>query len=515
MIGWAGELFVNRLALRYLENYVYVFGNASSAWGHERSMRRRHHYERSPSMTPRRYKSNWSRAIAIAAGLSLVAAACGGDDDETTSTTTAGTTAGTSAAVTTAPGATETTVGDATDTTESTESTDEASATTVADSPATTAAEAEEPAPAPTGDPIVLSVIGQGSGPIAQPEVYTGAEVAVAAINAAGGVTVPGQDVASPLEVLSCDGASTIDPNAPLQCARDAVEAGAVASVGKYSSGDDIFTEFESVSLPVIGNLAIGAGDLFNELSFPLLTSGVGAVAGLAKIAQDNGATTVALVTNDVPSGRAVVPLLLPGLNDPADLVAEVYLPLDPSSDITSFIAQATSADAILSLNSAGGQVRVINALAQAGYTGAIGVNASTLTEDTIDQIGAAADQVFAVSGFESVNSVDNPVIAQFREEMELYAPEAAVSEFSLNSWLAVYYAAGIIADVGTDRAAITAAANGREASLGVAPDFTLTQIPNPLNIPRVFRATIQEQHIEDGELLANEPGAFVDALAP
>jgi hypothetical protein len=464
-------------------------------------------------MTPRRHTSTWSRAIAVAAGLSLVAAACGGDDESTSTApagTTAGTTAATSAPGTTAAAATESTVGD---TTESSQPADEA-ATTVAENTATSAAvEEEEAAPAPTGDPIVLSVIGQGSGAIAQPEVYSGAEAAVAAINAAGGVTVPGQDTASPLQTLSCDGASTIDPNAPLQCARDAVEAGAVASVGKYSSGDDIYTEFESVSLPVIGNLSIGAGDLFNDLSFPLLTSSAGTVTGLAKVAQEKGATTVALITNDVASGRALPPFLLAGLDDPANLVAEVYLPLDPSADIASLVAQATSADAVLSLNSAGGHVRVISALTQAGYTGPIGVTANTINADTIAQIGAAADQLFVIGGFESVNSTDNPVIAQFREEMELYAPDAALSEFSLNSWLAVYYTAEIIEEVGTDRAAIAAAADGREVSIGVAPDFTLTPIPNPLNLPRVFRTTIQSQRVEDGLLVADEPGVFIDPL--
>ena len=436
--------------------------------------------------------------IAAAIVLSFAAASCGSDDDASPADSTADTTAA-STASTDAPEAT-------------TAVTEESTAGTEATTAGTEAAEApDDSVAAPTGDPIVLSVIAQASGPVAQPEIYDGAEAAVAAINEAGGVAAA-DGTSAPLEILSCDGASSTDPNAPLNCAREAVEAGAVASIAKYSSGDDIYTEFETAGVPVIGNIALSAGDFTNPLSYPLHPGSAGVAAGLGALAQSQGAKTVALITNDLESGRVLPQFITPFLEDPADLVSEVYLPLDPSSDISSLIAQATGADAVLSVNSAGGNIRVINALNQAGYAGDIAVAGLTVNQDMIDQIGEAADRLIIAGGWDAISSSDSELVAEFLADMAEYAPDAAISEYSLNSWLTVHYVADLLAETGPDSAAMIAALDGRPVDFDVAPPFTLGGGPeNPLGLSRIFRMTIQPQEVVDGAVVAIGDGEFID----
>jgi branched-chain amino acid transport system substrate-binding protein len=432
--------------------------------------------------------------MAAAIVLALTAASCGSDDDASEDDSTADTAATADTTGTSAESA-ETTEPSAADTEATTAGTD---------APADSAAE-------PTGEPIVLSVIAQASGPVAQPEIYDGAEAAAAAINAAGGVTST-DGSAAPIEILACDGASSTDPNAPLNCAREAVEAGAVASVAKYSSGDDIYTEFETAGIPVIGEIALSPGDFTNPLSYPLHPGSAGIAAGLGALAQSQGSKTVALITNDLESGRVIPSFVTPFLEDPADLVAEVYLPLDPSSDISPLIAQATGADAILSVNSAGGNVRVINALNQAGYTGDIAVAGLTVNDDMIGQLGDAADRLIIAGGWDAISSSDSELVAEFLADMAEYAPDGVISEYSLNSWLTVHYVADLLAETGPDSAAMIAALDGRPVDFDVAPPFTLGGgTPNPLGLSRIFRMTIQPQEVVDGEVVAIGDGEFID----
>jgi ABC-type branched-subunit amino acid transport system substrate-binding protein len=437
--------------------------------------------------------------LAATIAISLVATACGGDDDATDSSATT-----TVAEESAEPSAEETA-----------EPTAEPSAEESTEPTAEETAEptAEETA-APMGEPLVLSVIAQGSGPVAQPEIYDGADAAAAAINAAGGVTLPDGSV-SPIEILACDGASSTDPNAPLNCAREAVEAGALATVTKYSSGDDIYTELEPAGIPVIGEIALSPGDFTNPLSFPLHPGSAGIAAGLGALAQSQGHTTVALITNDLPSGRVIPDFVKPFLADPADLVAEIYLPLDPSADISSLIAQATGADAVLSVNSAGGNVRAINALNQAGYTGAIAVAGLTVNEEMIDQIGDAADRLIIAGGWDAIASSDSALVADFLADMAEYAPDAVVSEYSLNAWLTVHFVADVLAETGPDSAAIIAALDGRTVDYDIAPSFSLGGGPaNPLGLSRIFRMTIQPQQVVDGQVVAIGDGEFLDLNA-
>src|SRR5688572_9838520 len=94
----------------------------------------------------------------------------------------------------------------------------------------------DDAAPEPTeelaGEPIVISVISSNRAP----EIYDGANAAADAINAAGGVKDPSGGAARPVQILQCDADPVADPNAPTNCAREAIAAGAIAAAGKLSS---------------------------------------------------------------------------------------------------------------------------------------------------------------------------------------------------------------------------------------------------------------------------------------
>ncbi|MGH9050257.1 MAG: ABC transporter substrate-binding protein, partial [Acidimicrobiia bacterium] len=97
------------------------------------------------------------------------------------------------------------------------------------------------------------------------------------------------------VEVFECD--TGLDPNDTEQCARDAVEAGAVASVGfNGTTGANLLPILEGAGIPAVGTVPVSPVETSSPVSFPL-TSGVpGAFEALPIAIGDEGATNQALV---------------------------------------------------------------------------------------------------------------------------------------------------------------------------------------------------------------------------
>jgi ABC-type branched-subunit amino acid transport system substrate-binding protein len=424
----------------------------------------------------------WPAVFAVA----LVAGACS-DDDSASSDTTAPTSGATTSA--------------GTDTTSAGSS-----------APAGTTASGNEE---PTGEPILLSGMAPVEGITAQPEVFDGLEAAIAAVNASGGIPDPAGGPNRPLELVRCEATgATTDPSFARKCADDAIGQGVVASVGKYLFSQDGTKAFEQAQIPLLGAFPIEAEDYLNPAMFPLTGGAATEVPGAAIAAKEAGARTFGFISADNPAGRSIPSFITPVLGTDASITVEQYIPLDPSADVTPFVARIVSEnpDAVVMAQTSDNVVKLSTALRQAGYQGLIAATATTLNERAIEQMGSAADGVLAASGYEAVTNTDNETIAQFVEELEAYDADAAKSEFSLNSWLTVHYLAEVLAELPTiDGPTLLAALPGRQVDLGAAPPFVLGQQDNFLALPRVPRATVQLQKVEDGKVVVDGDGTFVD----
>jgi ABC-type branched-subunit amino acid transport system substrate-binding protein len=443
------------------------------------------------------------RSSALAIGLALIVGACSGDDDDGSEATTVETAvASDSSADATADSAADTTEASTADT---------AAETTAAAAAETTAASAVDE---PTGEPIKFAVTSAVEGIVGQPEVFDGADAATAAINAAGGIPDPAGGPNRPLEVVRCEAGAggSVSPDVALECARATLDEGIIAVVGKYLTGADGTKLWQEAGVPLLGTLPSDVEDFLNPASYPITGGATSSVGGAAYSLQQAGATTIALVTGDVAAGRSLPGFVTPVLDDPANLVNETYLPLDPSADYTPQLTQLASLnpDGVALIASTDINVRAITGLRQAGYTGLIAVVGTAASPAALEDLGEFAEGIIVAGAFAAPTDEGNAGVDQFNAEMDEYAPDALRNDFSVNAWVSVYVFADLLKTLDTiDAASLTAAMNGYQVDLrGLAPPFALN-VPVPGGLPRVFTSTFQPQIVEDGRIVST--GEFVD----
>jgi branched-chain amino acid transport system substrate-binding protein len=376
-------------------------------------------------------------------------------------------------------------------------------------------AETSSTVAAPTGEPIPISVM-YPAGLYGATDVLAGATSAVEAINAAGGVKDPAGGPNRPFELVACGPDPQKDPNGYVQCARDAIAANVIADVGKVANGTDEVTAFAEAGIPMVGTSPTGAQDFINDHVFPL-SGGALAVQGIVAALQADGAQTIGLVTLDVPTGKSLAGLLAPVLtNKAADIISQVYLPPDPSADLTPFVAQVVDAnpDGVLVAIASNQFGQVFQALRAGGYTGKIGTSNTIASPDNLELLGDAAEGLVISSDYRAVSDTSNPLIAAFNEDMAKYADGEAKDQYSLNAWLAVRVLRDVLENEVTEitPAAVLEALNGYPVDLeGVAPPFTLGTAGGTMPFPRIPRATVQFQIVKDGAIVAQGDGEFVD----
>lgn len=358
----------------------------------------------------------------------------------------------------------------------------------------------------PAGEPIKLSMIGIISGPAGSEFMSAGAEAAAQAINDAGGVD------GRPIEILACDGSiQAVDPTAGTECANDAIDAGVIATISKTNADDNTTNAFLDAGIASIAPFPIGSADLGAEGSYPFKS--VYELIGAAALLADEGAETIRMLAFQTPATGFTASLANEALRPRGlDLGDPIQVPPDPSTDLTPYIAQATSGtDGLIVALTKDGMIRAIKGARASGYTGLIAAPGQAVTPDLIEELGDDAEGLLAASEFEAVTSTSERV-QQFVAEMEAFDPDAPLDEQAINSWAAVHFVAELLETLPTiDAASLMEALPGATVDTGVRPTFELTSVPNPFDLPNVFIDTVQYQRVEDGELVAIGDGEFVN----
>lgn len=330
---------------------------------------------------------------------------------------------------------------------DSTESTGAPEATTAqpADTevPADTEAPGDTEAPAePTGEPIVLYSVIPMSGGVDLNPLRVGGEVAAAAVNAAGGIN------GRPLEFVACDNKTS--PSDSDACGREAVEAGATALVMSQDAFGGGITQASAAGIPSIANCICSAGDATDPLSFPTANGTVtqaahGVVAGVL------GAETVAAVLFDGAAGDVIASNVELGLA-PYDLKIDipVKIPLT-AGDLSPYIAQMSEADAIVLISSPATVLNLVRGLDQSGYDGILISSSSTAPIDGIQELGAAADGMYIVSGGLPSTEEGNPAIDQFNAEFDEFGDDSVVrTGYAVDAWANVHMLAEVMKGMDT-----------------------------------------------------------------
>jgi ABC-type branched-subunit amino acid transport system substrate-binding protein len=186
-----------------------------------------------------------------------------------------------------------------------------------------------------TGEPVkVMTLTAYDTDTLNVKAILDIAQGAVVQINNDGGLN--GHEV----ELVTCNEGA--DPNKAADCARQAVDEGVAALVGGFTAnGDAIMPILEEAGIPWFAPPGISSAELSSEDSYPI-TSGVLGLAGLGKLAAQDGCETVASVNYDLPSAGQIGQLVDIGLASEGAEASDL-IKVPPTTTDFSAIAQEAS----------------------------------------------------------------------------------------------------------------------------------------------------------------------------
>jgi branched-chain amino acid transport system substrate-binding protein len=355
---------------------------------------------------------------------------------------------------------------DSTTETVSTSSAAAAAPTAAADAPSSTAGTTVA---APQGEPIVLAMISQESGPAALPDARQAAEAAVAYVN-----TELGGAAGRPLQLETCvtDGS----PEQSSACANRLLEKGPVAFVAETELGTaGSVPIIEGAGVPLVGAAGITPELVGSRNAYAFGLDAVGDFAGWTKyLATDGGAKTINLLNLDVPAAgifEAIIRSVAEA--NGAKLGKVVSIPLN-ASDATSQVAAAAEGDpdVIMTTTSAQLCVPVSQAHASVAPSTKLFLPGICGSPQILEAAGSAIDGAYV--GFGSLNPYDtsDAQVETYRRALDTYGEgDVPLSQFAGNAFTAVVNLKDVID--GLDPASVTPEAISAAIQAGVdVPSF-------------------------------------------
>jgi branched-chain amino acid transport system substrate-binding protein len=328
--------------------------------------------------------------------------------------------------------------------------------------------------------PIKVMQIGTFESPgLSLIDAEYGVKARVAQINAAGGINGHKIDVSYCNDAFNADTAEA--------CARTAVQNGDVAIVGGASGVSPvIFPILKQAGIPWLAGTGSGGPiEQTSDLSYPLTGGTQSVEVGMGRILTDLGDKNIVVIVADAaaafPAGDAVKQGLTLGGGTSTRVLATIGAP-DFSSVASAALSHHPDGVAIASVPT--DAPRIILALRQAGYKGAISTLAGIVSEQAIQSLGSNAANLYLLSDLMPTTYTSNPAIQAFTAGMMAAGYGAAnIDTQSLGGWNAVNFFAAIVKYIGsgaiTSQAIIKELANlPSPISLGTVPDYK--GVPSP-----------------------------------
>jgi ABC-type branched-subunit amino acid transport system substrate-binding protein len=359
-----------------------------------------------------------------------------------------------------------------------------------------------------------------------------GAEAAVVAFNGRGGIG------GHCMELTTCD--TGLDPNGEVDCARELVDAGVVATVNDTTAANPtgVIEVTVPAGLPRVG-VSPGSEELQAENSYPISGGSVGTTFVMFPTLGRAGAEKMAMIHVDTPQIQALPPLVEPMLDaHGAELTEMVPVPAG-TTDYQQFViaAEESGADgALLALGEAEA-AQVLTAAEQLGSDLTFSTSLGSFGQAQIEELGGFAGQVVFNSEVPPATaSLDEwPVLADVIADMEASGePELARDQLKsspIRSWLAVNALVQVVEQYGdpddVSREAITAALGAAEGidMYGLIPDWTPTdgsgeglfgKVSNPWYYAITFDSDTDELVLADEQInLVEEIDGNLDYAQP
>lgn len=305
------------------------------------------------------------------------------------------------------------------------------------DQPDTDPAEAlGEPNPAMGDEPLVVgSFVDVGGAAIDIVEVQVGRQVGEQYTNEyLGGIGVAGQ----PIEVRYCETRNTAE--GATQCANEFVQDGVSAIVGTSSTvAEPGATISTAAGIPYVAAYGAATAELVTPGAYSLTGTTLGVLGAPAVYAQQEGLSTVGVLTIDVPSTTQGLDALATPAYEAAGVGLEVAAVPAGTADMTANVASVPDADLWLVLGDATFCVTALQAIqAQSPDTPTM-IVPQCVTPETAGQLTDGLDGVIAVAATRL--DPEDPEVQTFDSAVDLYAGEDAEGlsrEFMADGFLTI-----------------------------------------------------------------------------
>ncbi|MBL7499269.1 ABC transporter substrate-binding protein [Frankia sp. CNm7] len=350
----------------------------------------------------------------------------------------------------------------------------------------------------PSGDPIKIAAISGLSGGVStNPEYASGADAAVKAINARGGIK------GRPLELTHCDNHQNATDSA--KCYRDILADKDIVAIagGSDNYHDATATQIEAAKLPIIGQFPVSKFDLTNPLSFNVNGAVVVGFHGLTQDVVASGAKKVGLVTLDIPTADVIRKSVGDVLSKAGVEIVNNVRIAPSTADLSAPAQQVTqdNPDAVIWLTFAAQTSVAVKALRSTGYKKTVAFAGSAFNRADIEAMGAGGPLTVGLV-FPPAWDTSTTFGKQFNEDMKAYSPDGKIDELSLGSWLGVQLFAQLAATLPTiDRASVLAGLQKMPNvdTGGLTPPISFAD-KSPLPYASVYNPAYSVVHVTDGK---------------
>ena len=269
-----------------------------------------------------------------------------------------------------------------------------------------------------SGDTIKLMVIGELSSPVMSlPQLVVGGQAGANEVNAGGGVN------GHKIELLSCN--TQADPNVAATCARKAVSEKVSAVVGMLTvQSNSVQSILAAAKIPTIANAAFNALDYTSPNSFPATASPVANVGMALTMPGYQDCKHPAFLAMNNPAAQD-------GGNRVKNVYAKLNLDLKivnvnpDAGDIRPQVATLLSggSDCVHASVTPSIALSLIKNVADSGQKVKLSLMMTTTPLESLRQLGAAAQGVYASSPFQEPGTSD--AADKFATAMTAVDPEA------------------------------------------------------------------------------------------
>jgi branched-chain amino acid transport system substrate-binding protein len=355
------------------------------------------------------------------------------------------------------------------------------------------------------GSPITIEMIVPLSSVTPPTEDYQGAQAAVAAVNASGGIN------GHPLKVIVCDDKGTDSPTPSITCARNLVSnANVMAEVGDYEAyQEQVNTILAAAKIANVGPPPQSASVLSSSNSFPLLGS---EGAGLGTVLADAGATKIQVAYTNIAQAASALQFNQVTLQQGRGLKILGGIPVDLSAtDLTPNVQQGTKGDGVALAMEPVQFAQWLTVSRGGNYKQKLSVSGSVLVPQALSALGSKVDGVYVASA-SPIATGDEAGAVRFRAEMAKYQPKAVIDQVSLLGWMDTWAFAQVARTIKgpvTRASVMTAFSSLNNFDLfGLLPTGFSTTKPFAFpGLSRLFNQQIVEGVVKDGKIVQTSDG--------